>query len=61
MTRKDYVLIAAAIRPRLQNAVGKRRYHMVVMANDIAAALKADNSMFNTDVFLTACGVRVED
>lgn len=60
MTRKDYVLIAAAIRaarnsvnsdPRMIEAVD-------VVADEIATALEGANSMFQRINFLSAAGVQ---
>jgi hypothetical protein len=59
MTRKDYVLIAAAIKAAYQtfdkpsnHANGARH-----VAHTLADTLATDNPRFDRDRFLTACGV----
>lgn len=63
MTRKDYVMIAAALwrskplailNPRM-DAVRQSVYEMAV--RNIADALAADNAAFDRARFLKACGV----
>lgn len=55
MTRKDYVLIAAAIR-----AADDGMCHITIrhLANELAAALAEDNPRFDRERFLIACGVQ---
>ena len=53
MTRKDYVLIAEAIKVEAQwgdNATAKG------IAEFLCTVLKTDNSAFDKTKFLTACG-----
>ena len=56
MTKKDYVLIAQAIK-------GGTVYHdegyinKISFVNDLCEKLKADNPSFDSKRFLTACGV----
>lgn len=59
MTRKDYVLIAGAVKeardashtPYLREGIEKAASH-------IATALQFDNPRFDRDRFLKACGVK---
>ena len=58
VTRKDYVLIANALRIALPYPVDReqrRGYEEAVFT--VADALKADNIRFDRARFLTACGV----
>jgi|APGre2960657373_1045057.scaffolds.fasta_scaffold343911_2 hypothetical protein len=50
MTRKDYVLIAEALRIAAELGIDPRR--------KIAAALADDNPRFDVARFLEACGLR---
>jgi hypothetical protein len=57
MTRKDYILIASALKSARLEAAGKYEY----LANSIAArklanALATDNPRFDRDKFLIASG-----
>lgn len=56
MTRKDYVAIAAAIKP-LMDARHTDRHVVECVAQNIAMALQRDNARFDKDRFLAACGV----
>jgi hypothetical protein len=63
MTRKDYVMIADAIKGALnyekdfnQNEEGARVVKYV--AHTIALSLQFDNPRFDRDRFLVACGVK---
>lgn len=56
MTRKDYVVIAEAIRKASQ-APGYAERNAFV-AHAIADALAADNPRFDRARFLSACGVK---
>lgn len=60
MTRRDCVLIAAAIRHEAdQWPQGGTEWHAIQQtAISIAHALKAENSLFNFDVFYEAAGVK---
>jgi hypothetical protein len=56
MTRKDYVLIAEALKEsqKLHNPSFMVRAHM---CDIVATALASDNPRFNRATFLAACGV----
>lgn len=56
MTRKDYVAIAAAIKPLTHHSHTDRAIVEVVAIN-IAKALERDNPRFDYNRFLVACGV----
>lgn len=59
MTRKDYVLIAAAMkraRCRLSEPVALDA--LGIAAEELAGALAADDAAFDRARFLAACGVR---
>jgi len=63
MTRKDYVLIAAAIKARRDLASAARRSSEFLggidaAAETIAAALALDNQRFDLERFIKACGVQ---
>lgn len=62
MTKKDYVVIAAAIRRTgMAITVGKKpsaEYALKLAATDIAATMANDNPRFNRARFLKACGVQ---
>jgi hypothetical protein len=60
MTRKDYVLLAAAIeRAGLSGDFEKSEYQAAIeyVATELADALAAENPRFERDRFLKACGV----
>lgn len=64
MTRKDYVLIAAAISDSKCMYAGQSpeyargvRTQFQVTAQKIAAALQSDNPRFDRARFLKACGI----
>lgn len=57
MTRKDYELIAAAI--KTQVAGHERDLATKVVAEAIAQALQRDNPRFDRARFLKACGFEV--
>lgn len=65
MTRKDYNLIAAAlkqVKPYLSGFGDEKLdqaalYGFKLSANMLATELAADNPAFNRERFLTACGV----
>ncbi len=57
MTRKDYILIAEAIKA-IREDFGDNPVALDVVADELALALQADNSRFDTARFLTACGVK---
>lgn len=62
MTRKDYILIADALREaRMHNlrdaAPGSGAYWLRVAASEVARALAEDNPRFDRERFLKACGV----
>lgn len=59
MTRKDYVIIAAAIakaREETYNHGSDAWYAVDVVAGQVADALAADNSRFDKARFVEACG-----
>jgi hypothetical protein len=59
MTRKDYVAIAGVIN-EVVGAYGEEAHTMDALkavAKDLCGILKADNSNFDRQRFLTACGV----
>lgn len=67
MTRKDYIIIAAVFKARMDalqmSTVPGRLQRMLevrVTAEAMADQLKYDNSRFDHDRFLTACGVTKE-
>ena len=55
MTRKDYVAIAAAIKP-LMDYRHTDRHVVECVAQNIAMALQRDNARFDRERFLKACG-----
>lgn len=57
MTRKDYVLIARAIKQSKNQAVLLELDAIRYTAENIATELQGDNGNFNKEKFLTACGV----
>jgi hypothetical protein len=58
MTRKDYQLIASALKESREDCITElARLGVQVTAIKIAKALKRDNSRFNEDRFLDACGI----
>lgn len=65
MTRKDYVLIAAALREARLHALRNEApdggvFWLAAAADEIAYALERDNPRFNRERFLAACGCHVE-
>lgn len=65
MSKKDYELIAAALREEYELHLGDsspvaitRRITIVAIAQRIAIALAKDNSAFNSERFLDATGIR---
>lgn len=59
MTRKDYIIIAKAIRQSKDESNGAVIELEAVKntAENIASELQGDNGNFNKERFLTACGV----
>jgi seryl-tRNA(Sec) selenium transferase len=61
MTQQDYVIIAAAIKEALesynQEHQSQMRIGMQVAANRISRNLQQDNSRFDRNQFLRACGL----
>lgn len=59
MTRKDYVLIAEAVKETTFLADGSQDYKMALaeVAMELANALSRDNPRFDRGRFLRACGV----
>ena len=63
MTRKDYILIAAAIRTALEDIIREANRGVLLpqfetLADAIAKALASDNPRFDRERFLKACGVQ---
>jgi hypothetical protein len=67
MTKKDYILIAAALhrgKPATQEGVPCNTYTSIAcntytnIATHIATALATDNPRFNRSRFLEACGLQ---
>ncbi len=63
MTRKDYILIAEAVkasRPETPHSPDDKPYlsQCFATANALARALANDNPRFDRERFLKACGVR---
>ena len=62
MTRKDYVMIAQALRTQFElshdNNEDDGLCAVINIANDLATALEADNPRFDRERFLEACGVK---
>lgn len=56
MTRKDYVLIAAAI-AKMPDFASSLRTAKASAAASLADALASDNARFDRERFLKACGV----
>lgn len=59
MTRKDYVLLAAALRRARPDSFSEEpaRVQFVTDCMNIATALANTNPRFDRERFLTACGV----
>lgn len=60
MSRKDYVLIAYAIKAEVDSwgamTTDEERRMAKAIAERIASELKKDNPMFKHDMFMCACG-----
>lgn len=58
MTRKDYVLIAQAIKGQVNFFIGDQLVLQVIkaIAISVAMALATDNPRFDRDRFMQACG-----
>lgn len=56
MTKKDYIIIAKAIN---EMYLGHKDWvrNLEQVGNKFAETLKADNPRFDTERFLTACGI----
>lgn len=59
MTRKDYIVLAAAIKKSGDTWDAENIYqsHRTDIASEIADTLARDNSCFNRNRFYIACGV----
>lgn len=62
MTRKDYELIARALKEARMHAIRSDAeegggFWLRVVASELALALASDNPRFDRDRFLKACGV----
>ena len=65
MTRKDYKLVASAIKRMYDNSIRtsdgmKRISGLQLSAWSIAQALQKDNDKFNPVTFIKACGMHVD-
>lgn len=59
MTRKDYVLIADAIKWQMENSTSAEQQQGVKFtAGELAWRLAQENPRFDRERFLTACGVK---
>lgn len=58
MTRKDYVLIAEALKEALTNSSEDRAYGVESAAQFVADALQQENPKFDRGRFLAAVGVQ---
>jgi hypothetical protein len=54
MTRKDYELIAKAMKTELRD--GANPHDWMGIVNELASALKEDNGRFDFHTFRNACG-----
>lgn len=54
MTKKDYELIARAIKGTLPASVD--RHTVLCVVNDLAIELRKDNPKFDRAIFMKACG-----
>jgi len=59
MTRKDYIVIADAIKESAKDVQHNKDAMIAieVVAGRIAAVMAADNTNFNPKTFFTACGL----
>ncbi len=57
MTRKDYELIAATIKPIYENSGLNDQLAVKAVAQDLATAFEGDNPRFNRVIFMAACGM----
>lgn len=57
MTRKDYQLIAAALKDALGAVDHPHRTGAVLAAQELAYRLEIENPRFSRKQFLTACGL----
>lgn len=63
MTRKDYILITAALRDTRSASLAQptpQRKIVDLVCENIADALASNNPRFDRDRFLLACGVGLE-
>lgn len=60
MTRKDYVLLAEAIKAAVEATDYPERLGALLAANEIAHRLQQDNPRFDRARFLKACGLEVD-
>ena len=60
MTRKDYVLLAEALKAVIQSVDKPERTGALLAANEIAHCLAEDNPRFDRARFLKACGLDPE-
>jgi hypothetical protein len=59
MTKKDYKLIATAIKTALDETKDSPEYFQAYLINTLVTALHRDNPKFDTYKFRQACGVTV--
>ena len=55
MTRKDYQLIASALKESYYGVSDRDDWRKIT--KDMAKALASDNPAFNREMFLKACGI----
>lgn len=62
MTRRDFVLIAAALDRARQRITNMPEYHgWLLCVKETTAALETTNDRFDVQRFITACGVQDAD
>ena len=61
MTRKDYVLLASAIKPEIEfckeHKYNDALHHLEALVQKMVYKLELDNPRFDRAKFLTACGI----
>ena len=60
MTRKDYVLLAEAIKAAVEATDYPERLGALLAANEISHRLQQDNPRFDRVRFIKACGLEVD-
>ena len=61
MTRKDYIMIAKILKNEQKQFKENEDGYvlLIILANQFANELQADNPRFDRKMFLTACGLKV--